>query len=266
MSEDFEKLKKIGAQKIYEKTHIARVNIEYILNKSFDELPKIQFRGFIAILEREYKLNLQDLLAEYEAHRVKDEEIVEYIKIDKKEYGKFDQKIILLALVATLIIGYLIISSLTHSTNETTELNNSEIETAKANIERNTTVVKETNSSELNQSVELNTSENTTAPKMPNVVQGTKSSKFQIIPEKMLWMAYTDLGTKKHKQERTADSIDLNASNNYIIETGHGFLKIDTGSGVKEFSGESKKYFKFENGELTELSRTEYKKLNKSQD
>ncbi len=277
MSEDFDKLKKIGAQKIYEKTHIAVANIEYIFNKSFDKIPKVQFRGFISILEREYKLDLQDILAEYEQHRAKDEEIVEYIKIDTKGYGKFDKKMILSALLVTLVLGYLIISSLTHSGSETAETNNTEIETAKANLDKNASMVdaNETNSSEVNSTVETNTTDTniSVAPqKVATVVQATptvpqtatgKATKFEIIPSKTLWLDYIDQESSREAQATINKSFDLNASKNYLIETGHAFMKIDLGSEIKEFSQSGKKYFKFENGELTELTRQGFKDLNK---
>ena len=260
MSEDFDKLKAIGAQKIYEKTHIARANIELILNKSFDKLPKVQFRGFIAILERDYKVNLQDVLAEFEAHTAKDEEIVQYIKIDTKEYGKFDKKLVLSALFITLIVGYFIISSLTHTTTDTTtvELNNSEIDTAKANLERNETAVTDVNSSDSNATVENNTSITTPSP-----LVAAKTIKLEIIPTKNLWMTYTDMQDFKQTQVTIRENFDLNASKNYLLEMGHGLLKIDLGSEVKEYNEKKKKYFKFENGSLSEITRDEFKALNK---
>jgi hypothetical protein len=278
MNEDFEKLKKIGAQKIYEKTHISVTNIESIFNKSFDKIPKVQFRGFISILEREYKLDLQDVLADYEQHRSKDEEIVEYIKIDTKEYGKFDKKMILSALLVTLVVGYLIISSLTHSGSETVEANNTEIETAKANLENNASVadVNETNSSEVNSTAEVNVSDanmSVNVQKAPDVPQPIKTAtvsattgkatKFEIIPSKTLWLDYIDQENSKETQVTTSKSFDLDASKNYLLETGHAFMKIDLGSEIKEFSQSGKKYFKFENGELTELTRQGFKDLNK---
>jgi hypothetical protein len=61
MSTDYEKLKAIGAQKIHEATHIPRLHVQAILNKTYDDMTKIQFFGFISILEREYLLNLQEL-------------------------------------------------------------------------------------------------------------------------------------------------------------------------------------------------------------
>ncbi|MDD2357951.1 MAG: hypothetical protein PHX13_08570 [Thiovulaceae bacterium] len=277
MSEDFEKLKKIGAQKIYEKTHISVTNIDYIFNKSFDKIPKVQFRGFISILEREYKLDLQDILADYEQHRSKDEEIVEYIKIDTKEYGKFDKKMILSALLVTLVIGYLIISSLTHSGSETVEANSTEIETAKANLDKNISMVdaNETNSSEINSTAELNASDtniSVNAQKAPDVSQPIKTApattmgkatKLEIIPNKTLWLDYIDQESSREAQATINKNFDLNASKNYLIETGHAFMKIDLGSEIKEFSQSGKKYFKFENGELTELTRQGFKDLNK---
>jgi hypothetical protein len=260
MSEDFDKLKAIGAQKIYEKTHIARASIELILNKSFDKLPKVQFRGFIAILERDYKVNLQDILAEFEAHTAKDEEIVQYIKIDTKEYGKFDKKVIVAALLATLLVGYFIISSFTHSSTEVVELNNSEIETAKANIERNESVVTDVNSSEINTSAENNVS--TVAPVVTKPT-ATTTTKFEIIPGKKLWFAYVDMQDFKQTQMTIRNNFDLNASKNYLLEMGHGILKMDFGGEIKEFNENKKKYFKFENGTLNEISRDEFKNLNK---
>lgn len=61
MSSDLEKLKEIGAQKIFEQTHITKEHIQAILHKSFEGLTKVQFQGFVSILEREYQVDLKDL-------------------------------------------------------------------------------------------------------------------------------------------------------------------------------------------------------------
>ena len=270
MSEDFENLKKIGAQKIYEKTHIARANVEHILNKSFDKLPKVQFRGFISILERDYGLDLQDVLQEFEQHTAKDEDMVQYIKIDTKEYGKFDKKMIFSALLVTIVVGYLIISSLVHSGSETIEVNNTEIETAKANLDNNMSspVVPEVNSSETNQTADANTSEPVATKvsdvtKAPDVTKATKATKLEIIPGKTLWLAYIDDASSKVSQTTIKKNFDLDASKNYLFEMGHGVLKIDLGVDVKEYNDEDKKYFKFTNGELSEITRDDFKELSK---
>lgn len=61
MSEDFEKLKSIGVQKIHEATHIPRVHVQAILDENFEDMHSVQLAGFISILEREYSLNLSKL-------------------------------------------------------------------------------------------------------------------------------------------------------------------------------------------------------------
>ncbi|MDD5372382.1 MAG: hypothetical protein PHO62_03025 [Sulfurimonas sp.] len=61
MSEDFEKLKSIGVQKIHEATHIPRTHVQAILDENFEDLHSVQLTGFISILEREYSLNLSKL-------------------------------------------------------------------------------------------------------------------------------------------------------------------------------------------------------------
>ena len=63
MSDGLDKLKAIGAQKIHEKTHIARIHVQAILHNSFEGITKIQFLGFISILEREYSVKLDELKA-----------------------------------------------------------------------------------------------------------------------------------------------------------------------------------------------------------
>lgn len=61
MSENLQKLKSIGVQKIHERTHIPRVHVESLLNENFENMNSVQLLGFIYVLEREYLLDLSDL-------------------------------------------------------------------------------------------------------------------------------------------------------------------------------------------------------------
>ncbi len=61
MGEGLERLKDIGAQKIYEATHISRKNVETIFTKRYEGMSKVQLFGFLTILEREYKVNLDEI-------------------------------------------------------------------------------------------------------------------------------------------------------------------------------------------------------------
>ncbi|MBD3810047.1 MAG: hypothetical protein IE884_05995, partial [Sulfuricurvum sp.] len=61
----FEDLLELGTEKIHEQTHISRDKIELVMTKSFAEIGKVQFMGYISILEREYSIDLSDLRQEY---------------------------------------------------------------------------------------------------------------------------------------------------------------------------------------------------------
>ena len=54
-------LKDIGAQKIYEETHIPVEHVQAILYESFDGITKVHFMGFVSILQREYQVDLSAL-------------------------------------------------------------------------------------------------------------------------------------------------------------------------------------------------------------
>ena len=64
---ELEQLKEIGIKRIAQETKIATNRIEDILNKNFENIRRVHFVGFLQILEREYKLDLKDLLSEYDA-------------------------------------------------------------------------------------------------------------------------------------------------------------------------------------------------------
>ena len=60
-----EKLREIGTHKIFERTHIAKKFVEDILNENFSSMNRVQFAGFLSILEREYNLDLHELSEAY---------------------------------------------------------------------------------------------------------------------------------------------------------------------------------------------------------
>lgn len=51
---ELEKLSKLGAQKISEDTHIPVQHIKALLSSTFNSFSRVQFLGFISILQREY--------------------------------------------------------------------------------------------------------------------------------------------------------------------------------------------------------------------
>lgn len=259
MNEDFEKLKEIGAQKIYEKTHIARKNVEYILTKSFEKIPKIQFRGFISILEREYHLDLSALLDEYEKQHISDEQDPLEPIADGSDNSKSSKALIFIIFIITVVAGYYVISNMLNSSSEKMELNNTQIESAKIHLDLNDT---QSNIYDMNQTQDINITDN-------NIIDENTSEKnlgatrLEILTNTSLWVGYIDIDDYSKKQIIIQHNFELDPSKNYLLVFGHGMMKIDLGMELKEYHEVGKKYFKFENGELTELTRKEFKKLNR---
>lgn len=60
LDEELAKLKAIGLKEISKSTKLASSKIEDVLEKRFDKIDKVRAKGFIAILEREYGVDLRD--------------------------------------------------------------------------------------------------------------------------------------------------------------------------------------------------------------
>ena len=66
------KLEDLDLKEVADKTRIEPEFFQALLNKDFEELGKFNVKGFFKILNREYGLDLSDILAEYEAFINKD--------------------------------------------------------------------------------------------------------------------------------------------------------------------------------------------------
>ncbi|MBE3021634.1 MULTISPECIES: phosphatidylglycerophosphate synthase [Campylobacter] len=64
---ELESIKEIGIKEVARKTHIEPIFLQYIVDKNFEKLVRLNARGYIKILQREYNLELSLWLEEYEA-------------------------------------------------------------------------------------------------------------------------------------------------------------------------------------------------------
>ena len=142
---------------------------------------------------------------------------------------------------------------------ENIELNNSQIESAKQYIDLNNSQTL----TDLNQTEDVNLTQENNVTNEQESQTSTKATRFEILTDRPLWMAYTEMDSLKKTQITIQNNIKLDPAKYYLLEFAHGFFKIDLGIEVKEYREIGKKYFKFENGELTELSEREFKKLHK---
>lgn len=271
MSEGLQKLKEIGAQKIYEQTHIPVEHVQAILYESFEGLHKVQFVGFISILEREYGVDLSNTkykgITHFEDHQDTQETkksmfIVENKKSKAKVYY-------IIALIFVLIFGLWIYSSTTNkmTSQEIIEDNDTliadvpivldevKIQTDEANVtEQNTTITTNVVKEQV-----VTAENNATTVVQPEV----KQESFAIEAKKRVWIGYIDLDSYKKKQKVFSGKLELDPKKRWLITTGHGFVNVTINGEEKTFKRSRGLKFYYHEGVLKEISYKEFKRLNR---
>ncbi len=109
--DDIKILEEIGLKEVSKKTHIEGKFLNFMINKEFDKLNKINALGYVKILKREYNLDLDSWVEEFEAYLQEHEEKTE---IDAKalfteefEEPKTLNKTWIFALVGLLLFAFL---------------------------------------------------------------------------------------------------------------------------------------------------------------
>ena len=264
-----EKLKSIGAHKIFETTHIAKKYAQDILDEDFSSMTKIQFAGFISILEREYSVDLQDLILAYgiipkETQEVKKEPFIVTSAEEGAEKGS--NRTLYIGLAVAFIVILLLVLKFSGSSEKVdsepkqepltviNELNNTTIQEAKNNL-----------------STLDNTSlENIQGEVEPVVVkeeivaiEPIHTTKFIITPRSKLWIGIVDLDTFKRSQKLGSVPFELNPDKEWLLVMGHGFVDFEVNDEEKHFKDKNKVWFAYENGTLTKITRAEFKEKNR---
>jgi len=256
MSEELHKLQRIGAQKIYEKTHIPIQHIQEILQSNFSSFSRVQFLGFLSILEREYDQDLSEH-KEFGLNYFNelDKNSSESLAISPKT--KSSKKIFYIVIVIALFIFALILKFgvLTQEIPQK-EVDNTLIEDVKKTIEPKVLLVKENN-----QTIELNTTvEKPLETKKPKI-EVVKS--FKITTKSKVWFGYIDVLTNKKRQKTFKGEIDLDPNKKWLLLFGHGFIDMYVNGKQVKFDSRDNVRFVYENGELRTIDKREFKKLNR---
>ena len=266
MKEDTQRLQELGAQKIHEDTHIARVHIQAVIHESFEDLNRVQFLGFISILEREYNLDLSVLknkgLAFFE----------ENTQVTSAQKGVFvlshqDKKptaiYIGLALFIVIVVAYFTLSgSFTQSEIEVASTENKIIKKAKESLKAT-------------QALDLNLSDTNASVGDANITAGEESNsslvvekeleelKPFVIKAKKVWIGYINVSNHKKYQETFKGEISLKRDKEWILILGHSDVKFYVNAGLKKFSTNGNLYLHYKDGVLEKLTLSEFKQLNR---
>ena len=267
MAEGLEQLKSLGAQKIHEDTHIALRHVQSMLYESFEGMQKIQFLGFVSILEREYKVDLDELKEHAnEFFATQNDVVIEQRATygDKEDSKKSDLKKVVFALVLVgVAVGvfmfkpFLQTESLTkidaqEEIQESAEQNNSFL------VDYNTTYV---DSSEV-ATVEQNNTEAKVETK-PKEEPKPLVHSLEIIPTTKVWVGYIDLESGKKKQTVTSKTLELNSSKEYLLTFGHGYISIKVDENTTQFKIPKSVKFIYKDGAIKMINSQEFKRYNK---
>jgi len=297
MSEGLDRLKKLGAQKIYEDTHIPVNQVQAILYENYDGLTKVQFVGFISILEREYREDLTEIkargIAYFDEQKLQDE--AEYTERIYAEPEKNRAKMLLIVIFLLLIVlgaTYFILtkSELEHSseefiesdateklgTTQTTSIEAQEENSLPSNKE-NRTVVVDTNKTKTDViSQENNLSKSSKETNETSSVKNTTQESIQkskeeqkivsslvVLPKTKVWLGYIDVKSHKKYQKTVRKSFHLDPKKEWLLLFGHGYVTIAV-DGVKHvFSQKEQLRLHYKDGVISKVTKAEFKRLNR---
>lgn len=243
---DYEKLKEIGAQRIHEETHIPKAQTFALVHGNFESMNKIQFLGFVSIVEREYSLDLSELKDMGLEHFFDGHHEEEILTETKVFVSAKKSKSYTLYYIAVAIIIFLIVALGDSSSDKKVEpkIDNKNIEEVTLKI------------SPKGQSDDISVS-----AKIDDI-----PGEFTIIPRSELWIGYIDMDSGKKHQIITSDNLNLDPKVNWLISVGHGNVTFNVDGESDKYSSSRSMRFIYKDGELKKISRRHYLSLNEGKE
>ena len=278
MLEELNKLRDIGAQKIYEDTHISLKYVQSIIHESFEDLTKVQFMGFISILEREYSQNLSGLREKGvtffdEEVQSKEKSTVLGIVEPKKSFTSIYVVIIVLIFAAAAYYTF----AYTQKKAPQKDIDNSAIDSAKKNIEKSAILADENSS--LSEPLVIEQNITTTKETNQSIIEVKRTKVEKVIPKKVitvkkneplivytrkrLWVGYINKTDNIKKQTVIKHNLTLDSSKTWLLSLGHGHVSLEANAKKRRYNQAKNMFFLYKDGELKKLTRKEFKKLNK---
>ena len=263
MNEELERLQSIGAQKIYEATHIPIKHVQSILHSSFEGFSKVQFLGFISILEREYQLDLIELkkagLMYFDEK--KEQSVNEGLFVVPKK-KKRSNTLYLLVVIAIFFLVLLLKFTLFNDTLAQTPIDDTRIENITKNIEPLISRVDE-NTSNLDNNISTDVNATSVEEIVEVVEPKAIEESFKIVSKSKVWFGYIDVKTNKHYQRTMKGETDLDPSKTWLLLFGHGYINMYVNGKIQKFPSHQKVRFLYKNNKLSAVTLREFKKLNK---
>ncbi|MCQ2934547.1 sialidase [Helicobacter pylori] len=277
-------LKEVGVAEICKATKIVSKNIHSILEKRYESLSRVHARGFIQILEREYKIDLSAWVKEFDKVCVFKEGVGEEqkqetspeektknplkVEIDysinqantslSKKSSKWKPFVIVLGVVVIILVVVIIQNS----------------SSLKEEREQESAIKSDTKNSPFN---EISPTEEKKPEPTPKLEEKHKEHDKQgkeairenpntiyIIPKRDIWVEVIDLDEKKNSFQKVfKKNYSLETKNHrLLLRFGHGHLSLKNNHQEQDYNDSKTRRFLYEpNKGLTLINEAQYKEL-----
>ncbi|MFP5993152.1 sialidase [Helicobacter pylori] len=277
-------LKEVGVAEICKATKIASKNIHSILEKRYESLSRVHARGFIQILEREYKIDLSAWMKEFDKactfkEGVSEEQNQETdpeettknplkVEIDysinqantslSKKSSKWKPFILVLGVIVIVLVVVII-------------QNSSSLKEERGQESAIKSGTKKNSFNKVNPTEE-NKPEPTPKPEEKPKEQDKQEKEaikedpntIYIIPKKDIWVEVVDLDEKKNSFQKVfKKNYSLETKNHrLLLRFGHGHLSLKNNHQEQEYNdGKTKRFLYEPNKGLTLINEAQYKEL-----
>ncbi|MDD5052316.1 MAG: hypothetical protein PHO27_06240 [Sulfuricurvum sp.] len=252
----FEDLQALGTEKIHEKTHISRDKVELVLTKSYGDIGRVQFMGFMSILEREYGIDLNSIKQEYLEFQSVHQKTMpqkESVILQATSNSKPKWMLVGVVLIALLLIaGYIAQGKMANVPHEDViNLTSAVVQVANDSVDMNVSDENETNAT-----VEIVPEKSAV---VSNISKPIDAGKLLILrPVYKVWYGMINMATGERVQNVTTEPISIDLTKNWLIFLGHGRIEIESSAGKTELKEKETVRFICENGILKQISKDEF--------
>ncbi len=280
-------LKEVGVTEICKATKIASKNIHSILEKRYESLSRVHARGFIQILEREYKMDLSAWMKEFDKVCVFKEGVSEEKnqETDPEETAKKPLKVeldysinqantslskksskwkpfVLVIGVIVIVLAVVIIQN-SSSLKEEKE-RESAIKSGTKKSSFDDANLAEENKLEPTHKPEEKQEKQTEQDKQEKEAIKEYPNTIYIIPKRDIWVEVIDLDEKKNSFQKVfKKSYSLETKNHrLLLRFGHGHLSLKNNHQEQNYNDSKTRRFLYEPAKgLTLINEAQYKEL-----
>ncbi|MFT2644981.1 sialidase [Helicobacter pylori] len=280
-------LKEVGVTEICKATKIASKNIHSILEKRYESLSRVHARGFIQILEREYKMDLSAWMKEFDKVCVFKEGVSEEKnqETDPEETAKKPLKVeldysinqantslskksskwkpfVLVIGVIVIVLAVVIVQN-SSSLKEEKE-RESAIKSGTKKSSFDDANLAEENKPEPTPKLEEKQEKQTEQDKQEKEAIKEYPNTIYIIPKRDIWVEVIDLDEKKNSFQKVfKKSYSLETKNHrLLLRFGHGHLSLKNNHQEQNYNDSKTRRFLYEPAKgLTLINEAQYKEL-----